>query len=119
MRKMEAQSVAMSQAPKAPWDAGQGRQHPPTYLFFVAFWVLNKHHQVSLPSTDGVHGELGWLLHHVSSGLNSCHGFTHACYKLGQALTQAVSHCVSKELRDGTQPHSCLVGDRDKPLEQR
>lgn len=54
----------------------RGMEHLPTYLLFVPFWVLNEHHHVSLPSTDGVHSELGRLFHHVSCRLDSCQVYT-------------------------------------------
>lgn len=68
MRKMESTDPGPATSPQSSMEW----QHLPTYLLFVPFWVLNKHHHVSLPSTDGVHSELGWLLHHVSCRLNSC-----------------------------------------------
>lgn len=111
---MEAPSLALLQAPKPPGMLA-GRQHLSTHLLFVPFWVLDKHHHVSLPSADGVHGELGRLLHHVSSGLDSCHSFTQAHYKLGQALIRASTPRVSlRKLRDGTQLCTYHVGDRGR-----
>ena len=73
------------------------RQPPPTYLLFVPFWVLNEHHDVTLPGADCVHGELGRLLHHVPSGLDTCSQVYTARYKLGQAPTVSPSGTWDQE----------------------
>lgn len=80
------------------------RQPPPTYLLFVPFWVLNKHHDVTLPGADGVHGELGWLLHHVPSGLDTCSQVYTGTLQTGSGPNSA----SFREMRPGTIPASAM-----------